>query len=221
MEPDKTPDEYQQAWQAHSSQTRITIDADLLRKEVLRDQQTFRAIIICRDFREVFVALLLIPVWFYMGARIALPWTWYLTVPALLWIAGFMLAYRRRHPQRPSELDEPLLACVKNSLAQQEDQIWLLRNVFWWYLLPPGMTMMAFFIHVSWNTAVITHDWLGGVIFAALLFAILFGVDYFIYRLNQKAVHIQLEPRRQELLALVASLSDEAPSEVTGEYQSD
>ena len=30
------PDKYQQAWQAHSSQTRVTIDADLLLKEVQR-----------------------------------------------------------------------------------------------------------------------------------------------------------------------------------------
>jgi hypothetical protein len=42
-----------------------------------------------------------------------------------------------RHLQKPNEPDEPLLQCVKNSLTQMEDQIWLLRNVLWWYLLPP------------------------------------------------------------------------------------
>ena len=39
------PDKYQQAWQAHSSQTRVTVDADLLLKEVQRDQREFRATI--------------------------------------------------------------------------------------------------------------------------------------------------------------------------------
>ena len=43
-------------------------------------------------------------------------------------------------------------------------------------------------------------------------------MDYFIYWLNQYAVRIQLEPRREELLALVTSLGDETTSEVTGEY---
>ena len=61
------PDKYQQAWQAHSSQTRVTVDADLLLKEVQRTQRNFRATIFCRDFREVGVALLLMPLWFYMG----------------------------------------------------------------------------------------------------------------------------------------------------------
>ena len=47
------PDKYQQAWQAQSSQTRVTVDADLLLKEVQRIQRTFRAMIFWRDFREV------------------------------------------------------------------------------------------------------------------------------------------------------------------------
>ena len=51
------PDKYQQAWQAHSSQTRVTVDADLLLKEVQRSQRNFRAMIFWRDFREVGVAL--------------------------------------------------------------------------------------------------------------------------------------------------------------------
>jgi hypothetical protein len=211
MEPDKTPDEYQQAWQAHARRTRITIDAELLRKEVLRDQQNFRAMILCRDFREVFVALVMIPVWFFIATLISLPWTWWLAIPALLWIAGFMLVYRWRNPQRPSEPEEPLVACVQNSLTQVEDQIWLLRNVFWWYLLPPGLALMAFFGDVSWRTAVATNDWLSGVLGATFLFAFLWGLYGFIYWLNQKAVRSQLEPRRQELLALLASLSDEVP----------
>ena len=61
------PDKYQQAWQAHSSQTRVTVDADLLLKEVQRSQRNFRAMIFWRDFREVGVALLMLPLWFYLG----------------------------------------------------------------------------------------------------------------------------------------------------------
>ena len=55
-----------------------------------------------------------------------------------------------RHKQTPSDPDEPLLSCVKDSLAQVEHQIWLLRNVFWWYLLPSAIPLLAFFAHVSW-----------------------------------------------------------------------
>src|SRR5687768_13894753 len=116
MKPDSQmdPDKYQQAWQAHSSQTRVTVDADLLLKEVHRNQRNFLATILRRDVLEVGVALLLLPYWFYKGATSSLPWTWYLTVPALIWVVGFFLVDRLRHPQTPSDPSEPLLRCVKN-----------------------------------------------------------------------------------------------------------
>ena len=56
------PDNLQQAWQAQSSQTRVTIDADLLLKEVQRNQRDFRATIFRRDVIEVGVGLLMLPV---------------------------------------------------------------------------------------------------------------------------------------------------------------
>ena len=138
-------DKYQQAWKAEASQVQVTFDADLLSKEVQQSHDTFRSMIFWRDVREVGTSLVMIPIWFVMGIGMSLPWTWYLTVPALLWIAGFMLVDRRLHPQRPSDPGEPLLFYVKESLAQVEHQIWLLRNVFWWYLLPPSISIKAFF----------------------------------------------------------------------------
>src|SRR4029077_18472047 len=110
------PDKYQQAWQAQSSHTRVTVDADLLRKEVQRNQREFRATIFWRDFREVGVALLLLPLDFYLGFHLALPWTWWLSVPAAVWVAGFILVDRMRHTQKPSEPGDPLLKIATESL---------------------------------------------------------------------------------------------------------
>src|SRR5713226_8126189 len=139
------PDNYQHAWRAQSSQTRVSVDADLLLKEVQRSQAIFQAMIYCRDFREVGVALVMLPLWFYLGVTWSLPWTWYLTVPALVWVIGFFLVDRMRHKRKPSEPGDPLLESVKESLTQVEHQIWLLRNVFWWYLLPFTISLLAFF----------------------------------------------------------------------------
>ena len=61
-----------------------------------------------RDLREVSVALLLVPLWLYLGVKNSSPWTWYLTVPALLWVAGYMLVDRIRHTRQPPEPGEPL-----------------------------------------------------------------------------------------------------------------
>ncbi|WP_417392848.1 hypothetical protein [Gimesia sp.] len=207
------PDEFQQAWQAQASQTRVTIDADLLRQEVHRDQQSFRTMILYRDYGEVGVALLLIPTWFILGAVTRSPWTWYLTVPVLVWMAGFMLVYRRRHRQEPGEPDEPLLQCVQRSITEVDDQIWLLRNVFWWYLLPPSVSILIFFAHVSWLSR--GGGWQYALIFFVLLAGFLIAVYSWVYVLNQRAVRLQLIPKREELLTLHASLQEEGTGEGT------
>lgn len=72
-------------------------------------------------------------------------------VPVLVWIAAFMLADRMRHKRQPPALGEPLRQRVESSLTQVEHQIWLLRNVLWWYLLPPALSILAFFGQVAWQ----------------------------------------------------------------------
>jgi hypothetical protein len=199
------PDSFKEAWRAQTSQTRLTIDADLLLKEVRRNQSAFTAIIFWRDVREVGVSLLMVPIWLYLGAKHTLPWTWYLGVPALLWIAGFMLVDRMRHKQHSSESGASLRRSVESSLGEVEHQIWLLRNVLWWYLLPPGLAVLAFFGQCAW-TAPSGVWWIPLFITGAVaLEALVVGGTYW---LNQKAVSSELEPRRQELQGLLASLTD-------------
>ncbi len=207
-------DKYQQAWKAEASQVQVTFDADLLSKEVQQSLEAFRTMIFWRDVREVGTSLVMIPIWFLMGIVMSLPWTWYLTVPVLLWIAGFMLVNRRRHSQAQSGPGEPLLFYVRESLAQVEHQIWLLRNIFWWYLLPPSISLMAFFIHVGWD---ITKSWWGAIFVAVFCGVFLFLVYRWIYRLNQWAVRMQLEPRRNNLQKLINNMEGDISAEYSGD----
>ncbi len=173
--------------------------------EVRRNQKTFNAMIFWRDVREVGVSLVMVPVWCYLAAKFSLPWTWYLGVPALLWVAGFMLVDRLRHTRRPPGPGEPLSRSVECSLDRVEHQIWLLRNVLWWYLLPPGLAILAFFGQVGWMTRE------GGWSAILATVGMVAGVGFVfagVYWLNQKAVRSELEPRRQELQALLASLNE-------------
>src|SRR5262245_25454936 len=101
-------DELQKAWQSEGAQARLTVDADLLLKEVQRNHRLFAATIFCRDAREIGVALVLIPIWILLGIHWTLPWTWYLCVPALLWIAGFMYADRKRQRLREARAGNTL-----------------------------------------------------------------------------------------------------------------
>jgi CubicO group peptidase (beta-lactamase class C family) len=197
------PDELQQVWQSQTSGRRMSIDADVLLKQLQRNKEDFEATILWRDFREVGVALVMVPVWVWLGRRYDLPWTWYLCIPTLLWIAGFMIVDRLRQRRGEPKPGVPLRDCVERSLAQVEHQIRLLRSVFWWYLLPPSVAVGAFFAQCAWLAR--DGDWVvalvmtGVVTFAAL-------VDWGIYWLNQAAVRDELGPRRRELQALLTSL---------------
>lgn len=201
------PDDIKEIWQNQAAQTRLAVDAELVLKEVQRNEQQFAATIFWRDVREVGVCLLLIPVWLVSGVKQSLPWTWYLAIPALLWVAGFMLVDRRRHRPKPAENSESLRDCVARSLAEVEHQIRLLRNVFWWYLLPLALPMFAFFVQTSWNDFL--SGWQSAIAFAVIcgIVAVVFALVYWI---NQVAVRTQLEPRREELETLLGSLKEEA-----------
>lgn len=205
-----SPDEFQEAWQAESERTRITIDTSLLLREVQRSQHDFRATILLRDYREAGVAILMIPLWFFLGYLTSPVWTWYLTVPALIWVSGFIIVDRLRRPQRLSGPEDSLRSSVQESLRQVEHQIGLLRNIFWWYLLPFTIPIVIFFAHTSYVSA--DGNWfvaLGLIVMPSAFVLALYG---FIYYLNQYAVRKQLEPRRRELLTLLASLEDESLS---------
>ncbi|EGF27857.1 hypothetical protein [Rhodopirellula baltica] len=203
-------DKFRQAWKADASQLKVTIDIELLTQQVQQSDDQFRTMIFWRDVREVGVSLLLIPVWLVLGIGFSLPWSWWLTVPVLLWIAGFMLIDRKRHPKASSDPGQPLLFYTKESLTQVEHQIWLLRNVFWWYLLPPTISLMAFFVHLAWN---LTGTWWGCILVATPFGVFLFYTYRKIYRLNQAAVDEQLQPRQEHLRRIVETLESEDASD--------
>ena len=200
-------DKLQQAWEAESSHLNATFDPNRLSKEVDHSHKSFQSTIFWRDVREVGTSLVMVPIWLVLGSMLSLPWTWYLTVPAMLWIAGFMLVDRKRHPQHASVPGEPVLIGASKSLAQVDHQIWLLRNVFWWYLLPPSLSIMAFFVQIAWTTS---DGWLEFAAFAGFLGLFLFLLYGWVYRVNQSAVRDQLEPRRNDLRKLISYLEDES-----------
>jgi hypothetical protein len=200
------PDDLKQAWQRQSSQ--LAVAPELLLQELQRNEQQFAATIFCRDAREILVALVLLPVWVIMGINLSSPWTWYLAMPGIAWVAGFLVVDRMRHKPRAPQPGEPLRECGGRSLDQVEHQIWLLRNVLWWYLLPLMVPVVVFFCHLAWLDR---DDGWESVFGMAPPVAVVAAVTIFIYWLNQKGAR-QLESRRDELRALLASLKDEPAS---------
>ncbi len=173
-----------------------------------RNQQYLLDAISWGNVGEIGTILLSLPVWIYIGVKTGAPWTWYLMVPADIWIIGFALSYRMRHKPKPSEPGEPLLKCAKESLALVEQEIWLHRNLLWWYILPMAIPMLASTVHVSLLKATGWADALFDV--NSVVIVLFLGLFYFTYYLNQRVVRTQYEPRRQELLTLLIGLGDES-----------
>lgn len=203
-----TPDPLQDAWQKQPLPA-VDVDADQLVREFGRGQQQFAAMIFWRDAQEVGICLLLLPVWVGMGVGIGLPWSWYLVMPGIAWVAAFMTIDRRRQARRRAQLGDPLVRGVESSLAEVEHQIWLLRNVLWWYLLPLAVPILAFFAHIFWRLSR-GNVWEAAVA-TSFITIVVVGMNAWLYWLNQKAVRSTFEPRRRELASLLRSLSDEPP----------
>lgn len=193
-------EDFQKSWQ--SQETKISINTGLLLKEVRRNQQHFWATIFWRDVREVGVAILLFGIFLFWGLRVH-DWTNCLVAFACLWIAIFMVVDRFiQHRKRPATNDT-LKGCIESSLHQVNHQIWLLKNVFWWYLLPIAVALGISVAHSAWHDR---HSGMSTIV--GWIIYILFGVLLYwgLYWLNQLVVRKSLEPRRRELKSLLASL---------------
>ena len=126
----------QKAWQSQDAGAKVTINADVLLKEVRRNQRQFRATIFWRDVREVGVAALLTWLFLHWAIRDR-EWSLYLLALRLLWRGQFHAGGPLASAQETARSRTILLrSCVEASLLQVNHQIWLLKNVFWWYLLP-------------------------------------------------------------------------------------
>lgn len=197
-------EDFQKSWQLQDSGKKITINADVLLNEVRRNQKQFRWIILTRDMIEVAVAAVLVPYFIIAGLRIS--WTLHLCAVGCFVVGAYFLIDRRRQRRKTPDLHDSLKDCAATSLAEVCHQIWLLKNILWWYLLPIFVPIMVFFGWIAWRgpapIGVKILHLLPATISVVLVYA---GI----YWLNQHAVKKQLNPRKQELEKLLNELGSE------------
>jgi len=196
-------EDMQKVWQAQDAGATVTINANVLLQEVRRNQQQFRAMILWRDVREVLGCFLLAMYFSYQGVRHH-DWTDGLMAVAAMGVGTFMMVDHLRQRGKRPVANHSLKACIETSLDQVSHQIWLLRNVFWWALLPFAAAVAVSIGHSVWHARNPGYVAMIVGVAAALLIALVYVGIYWV---NQFAVRKCLEPRRQELEALLASLS--------------
>jgi hypothetical protein len=202
-------DELQKTWQSRPTGFRLTIDSDLLLREVKRNKRHFDSLLFFRDAGQVALAVPLSIFFLHLGLKNNL-WPFFLLALYPLAIAAFTLLDRICHKRKRPACTESLMACVETSLAQVAHQIWLLKNVFWWCILPADIAFAIFFGYLAWAT---TRELVGTVLLIVLMtilgcFALCILVSIVGYYLVRYAVRTEYIPREQELQELLSSLKD-------------
>jgi hypothetical protein len=200
-----TFNELQKTWQKDAGISKLTIDPDLLLQEIKRNKEHFESTVFWRDVREVGVSFVLAVFFLYQGAKLNL-WSLYLPALACIFVGVFMIVDRVIQRGKLPKPSDSLAGCIKISLAHVEHQIWLLRNVFWWYLLPFAIGISLFWGHGGWKARSGNPI---GLIFIGGCFVGLIILCTGVYYLNQYAVRKELVPRKQELESLLKNLSND------------
>lgn len=203
-------DELQKSWQSQDAANKICIHVEALVNEVRREQQRLRRTIFWRDVREVGILLLLVPVFVYFGWTIH--WAFHLNAWACFVVAAFFVFDRRRQKKNSPNLRGSLRDCAATALREIHHQIWLLRNILWWYLLPLSVPMLLLFCWITWEASSPGESYLIPALLTLFWIGFVLLINISIYRLNQSAVKTSFEPRRRELTSLLAELETQDPS---------
>jgi hypothetical protein len=194
-------EDLQKLWQSQAAPDPVRAMENLI-ATTREEHRVFRRTILFRDLREIGVGLVLLPIWIWMGLRAHADWTWYLMIPALLFVMGYFVVDRLRHRADAPQPSEPVAPSLAKALREVEHQIWLLRNILWWYLLPIGAALFANDLGdlVRGKCSVL------GFVLGLLTNT---GICWGVWWLNQYVVRRDLEPRRQQLQELLARICEE------------
>ena len=154
---------------------------------VSETHRSLKSVLDNRDVVELIVAALMVPVFCYFAwsapnvyVRIGA----LIIVAGMFVIAGFLLWGRRGIAVTPDQLSVREFTLHQRTLVRR--QIFLLRNIAWWYLAPIYVGLMVMTYGAGSGSYLIFY---GGIV--TLLFAA-------IWRANQKAVASQLQPLDDE-----------------------
>ena len=201
-------DELQSKWQAHDHVKQVNIDSDQLLKDVVQNYRSLESQLWRRDVGEIATAALLTFV-FATLAILMHEASLFLCAAGCLFVGLFLFWHRRKQQRSRSVVEDSLQSTIDASITQVQQQIWLLRNILWWYLLPlvPGIVLLL----ASASRQSIGNGIAEQAVIAAVGLICAAGF-WHAYRINLREVKNTLEPRRKELEELRASLSASRPA---------
>ncbi len=200
------PDELRTLW----SQQAVTPSLVRLSPEAIwrlaSESTRFKRTIFWRDVREWAATILVAGGFLYMALK---PGHIHWLMIAAAIIACLPMSYvalrerKSRAPQAASLTDH-----LRNSIAQVEEQILLLRSVGRWYLAPLALSATLFLVDGLINAPLPRAERTLLLIPFVLGVAIVAAVFYGVWWINQRAVRRHLEPRLRQLEETWAELAN-------------
>jgi hypothetical protein len=198
-------DELQEVWR--SQDTRIAVRTVLLLDSIREKQKHHTRSIWLRNIREGWVTILA-AVYFVCSvesdveSRLQL-WPFYSAMAILFGIGVFRVIDNRRQKRRGLEYEDSSFSFVECSLQNIKHRIWLLENIFWWWILPVavgGILVIAQIIMLV-GLQDPTLFWKLGL--AAGIACVILGILYWGNRWTARKYWL---PRKTELEAIVSAL---------------
>lgn len=176
-------DELQQIWQGAAQQELVRFERSKLLMEMDRQLADFKTRIRRRDWLEIIVAIVMIPI--FTATAILMPYLSAQIGSGILvaWMLYVIIRLRRNQNQEPPSEGLSMREYLQQSRAYVLKQIQLLNTVLYWYLLPPAIGLGLFFWADGSNVGKTI------VLFAGVL--ALYG---YIWYMNKQAVKNELEP---------------------------
>lgn len=209
-------DDLKDVWQAApAAHPPRAIDEALLHS-VRQGSRKFDRAIFWRDVREVAASLVVALVFGHIAwsaqAEGSPAWPAWLATVLPLGVAAFFLVDRARSRRRHGPSGADVLTELDRAIAAVRHQITLLRNVLWWYLLPLGLSVVLLALQIVLYLPMNVPPEVAlavKIVVALVAIGPAFAFHWWVWKLNQKAVRDDLEPRLAELL--------ERRREITGE----
>jgi len=189
--------ELKNIWKNANQQELVKFETSKLLMEMNQKLEKFDSRIKTRDYLEIIAAIVVIAVMIYYAIIIPYLFTKIASLLIIPWALFVIYKLRSVKKHKPANFD----LSFRNYLVQQRSylkkQMTLLDNILYWYILPPFVIAILFFIGLPLTTMM----WITKMGFV-LLFSI--GVLY----LNKRAVKKQFKPLIKQLDDTINNLED-------------
>jgi hypothetical protein len=202
-------DDMREGWRQHHGKW-ADQHFDALAADVVARAGRFENQIMRRDWMETAAALFVIL--FFGVALSSMGMTRLMVAGVALILFGaveiVVVLFWARLRDLPPQPDSSLAEFSQAELVRLDRQIYLLRNVTWWYTGPLLAGVALFLFGVLWSLpAMPPVTWFS---FLAAFGACLLAGGFIVYRINRRAVVTELLPLREQIIAFRESLASSA-----------